>query len=68
MLTQNPNLCTYLAVPQGSLLHELHWVSFESLLAGYAAKMIGLAIVGYLEFGCLLVQNGATNRISRHYF
>jgi len=60
--------CGYLAVLQVSLLHELHWVSFESLLAGYAAKMIGLAIVGDLELGCLLVQNDATNGISRHYF
>jgi len=58
----------YLAVLQVSPPHELHWVSFESLLAGYTAKMIGLAIVGDLEFGCLLVQNGATNEISRHYF
>ena len=30
--------------------------------------MIGLAIVGDLELGCLLVENGATNGVSRHYF
>jgi len=30
--------------------------------------MIGLAIVGDLELGCLLVQNNATNGIYRHYF
>jgi len=30
--------------------------------------MIGLAIVGDLELGCLLVQNDATNGIYKHYF
>ena len=72
--TKYPNLaagnsfCTRIAVLQISLLHEFHWVSFKSLLTGYAAKMIGLAIVGDLELGCLLIQNGAANGISRHYF
>jgi hypothetical protein len=50
-----------------SLLHELRWVSLEPLLAGNTAKMIGLTIIGNLELGNLLVQNGTTNRILRHY-
>ena len=52
---------------QVHLLYELSWLPFESLLAGHAAKMIGFAIVGDFELGCLFVKNHAANRISRHY-
>jgi len=48
--------------------HELHWVPFEPLLAGHAAEVICIAIVGYLELGRLFVKNCAANRISRHSF
>ena len=57
-----------LVVLQVSLLHKLHWLSLELLLTGCAAKMIGLTIVGDLELGCLIVQNRATNWVSRHNF
>jgi len=50
----------------GLSLCELSWIPFEPLLAGYAAKMVGFAIMGDLELSCLLVQNRAAHRISRH--
>jgi hypothetical protein len=43
-------------------------VSFEPLLAGHAAKMIGFTLVGDLKLGCLFIQNNAANRIFWHYF
>ena len=49
------------------LLYKLRWVSFKSLLAGQAAKMIGLPIMGYLKLGCLVIHNCAANRIFEHY-
>jgi len=45
---------------------ELSWISFEPFLAGYAAEMIGFAIVGDLELGRIFVENCAANRISGH--
>jgi hypothetical protein len=50
-----------------NLSYELRRVSFESLLAGQTAKMIGLPIMGDLELGCLVIHNRATNRIFGHY-
>jgi hypothetical protein len=58
---------SYFILLQVILLYELRWVSFESLLAGDAAKMIGLSIMGDLELGQVFVQNGTANRIFRHY-
>jgi hypothetical protein len=52
----------------GALLHEFQWVAFEPLLAGYTAKMIGVAFVGDFELGCFFVHNGAANWVFGHYF
>jgi len=43
-------------------------VSFEPLLAGHAAKMIGFTVIRDLKLGCLFIQNNAANRIFWHYF
>ena len=52
----------------GALFHEFQGVAFEPLLAGYTAKMIGVASVGDFEFGCIFVHNGAANWVFGHYF
>jgi hypothetical protein len=49
------------------LLYELGWVSFESFLAGDAAEVVGIAIIGDLELRYIFVQNGTANRVFRHY-
>jgi len=58
---------SYLVLLQAILFYELRWVPFESLLAGDAAKMIGLSIIGDLELGQVFVQNGTANKIFGHY-
>ncbi len=47
-------------------LHELHWMPLESFLARDATEMVGLAAVGYLEFGSVFVKDCATNGIFGH--
>jgi hypothetical protein len=42
-------------------------VSFESLLAGQAAKVKSFPTIGYFEFGCLVIHNCAANRIFGHF-
>jgi hypothetical protein len=42
-------------------------MSLESLLAGYAAKVIRFAVKRDLELGCLVVQNRTADWILRHY-
>jgi hypothetical protein len=54
------------AVSVGLSLCEFGRIPFEPLLAGYAAKMVGFAIMGDLELCCFLIQNRAANWISGH--
>jgi len=48
------------------LFDEFPWLSFELLLAGYAAKIIRLTIIRLLELRRPLIHDSATNRISMH--
>jgi hypothetical protein len=41
----------------GLLFAEFCWVSFEPFLAGYAAEIVGFAIVSDFEFCCFVVQD-----------
>jgi hypothetical protein len=48
------------------LSYKLRWLPLEPFLAGYAAKVIGFAIMSDLELGCPITQDLAANGISRH--
>jgi hypothetical protein len=59
-------LRTAVSVGLSLCARELSSIPLEPLLAGYAAKIVGFAIMGDLELSCFIVQNCAAHRISRH--
>ncbi len=43
-------------------------MAFESFLADQAAEVVRFSVVSYLEFGCVIVKDCSTHRVSVHYF
>lgn len=67
-LKRRVEVCVILVFFVCPLFHEFECVPFEFFLARQTAKMVGFAFVSDLKLGCVLVEDGTADRVSKHYF